>query len=154
MSNLSYPVANSANWQLIWNATLTAPAAPGNSPETERFYPIPPTAVPVQLSSELVAFHASSTVTPPHWKFAATVEQKLVTGLTVGGTSDAIIGYRKIYLNQISLLRFPVIFGSSFVLQVRVPYWIRQVTLNCWTFTGAVTDSYSNRLDQIIANTT
>ncbi|CCI02153.1 hypothetical protein [Microcystis aeruginosa] len=147
---VSYNAGNSSNWQSVWNQSFTAAPAPGNRPELERYFPLPDISVPVQLTAELLAFYATSQDANPKWKFAADVKRKYVTGLTVGGNPDAVVDSKRIFLNQFSLLRYPVSFGSSYSLLISVPYWLRQITLYLWEYTGLIIDTSEQKLDLIL----
>lgn len=147
---ISYNAGNSSNWQSVWSQSFTAEPAPGNKPELERYFPLPDISVPIQLSAGLLAFYATSQDADPKWKFAANVKRKYVTGLTVGGDPDAVVDSKRIFLNQFSLLRYPVSFGSSYSLLISVPYWHRQITLSLWEYTGPVIDTADQKLEQIL----
>jgi len=147
---ISYNAGNSSNWQSVWSNSFTAEPAPGNRPELERYFPLPDISVPIQLSAGLLAFYATSQDADPKWKFAANVKRKYVTGLTVGGNPDAVVDSKRIFLNQFSLLRYPVSFGSSYSLLISVPYWHRQITLSLWEYTGPVIDTADQKLEQIL----
>jgi hypothetical protein len=147
---ISYNAGNSSNWQSVWSQSFTAEPAPGNKPELERYFPLPDISVPIQLSAGLLAFYATSQDADPKWKFAANVKRKYVTGLTVGGNPDAVVDSKRIFLNQFSLLRYPVSFGSSYSLLISVPYWHRQITLSLWEYTGPVIDTADQKLEQIL----
>ncbi|MFM6384984.1 MAG: hypothetical protein ACKPGG_16910 [Microcystis panniformis] len=84
---VSYNAGNSSNWQSVWNQSFTAPPAPGDRPELERYFPLPDISVPVLLTAELLAFYATSEDANPKWKFAANVKRKYVTGLGGGQAS-------------------------------------------------------------------
>jgi hypothetical protein len=154
MGNLSYNVANSSNWVSVWSGSFTAPSAPGSTPGLERYYPLTPIVIPVLLDSELIAFYTSSASSPDHWHYAGTVAQRVVTGLTVGGGSDAVVSRKKIYLKEITLLRYLLEYGSAFSLTVSVPYWIRSIDINCWSYIGNINDSYQQALDTLLVRTT
>jgi hypothetical protein len=145
---ISYNASNSNHWQSVWNQSFTAEPAPGDRPELERFFPLPEISVPIQLSSGLLAFCATSQGANPQWKLGANVKRKYVTGLTVGGNPDAVVDSKRIFLNQFSLLRYPVSFGSSYSLLISVPYWHRQISLYLWEYTGLIIDTSEQKLDK------
>ncbi|MDY7049921.1 MAG: hypothetical protein RPG89_15205 [Microcystis panniformis WG22] len=147
---ISYNAGNSNNWQSVWSQSFTAEPAPGNSPDLERYFPLPEILVPIQLEASLITFYATSQSADPRWKFAASVRRKYVTGLTVGGNPNAVVDSKRIFLNQFSLLRYPVNFGSSYSLLISVPYWHRQITLYLWEYTGPIIDTYEQKLDLIL----
>ncbi len=73
-----------------------------------------------------------------------------VGGRGWGGDPDAVVDSKRIFLNQFSLLRYPVSFGSSYSLLISVPYWHRQITLSLWEYTGPVIDTADQKLEQIL----
>jgi hypothetical protein len=147
---ISYNAGNSNSWESVWSNSFVATPAPGNTTELERYYPLPEISVPVQLTSPLLAFYATSESAEPNWKLAANVKRKYVTGLTVGGNPDAIVDSKRIFLNQFSLLQYPVSFGSSYSILISVPYWHRQITLYLWAYNGSIIDTTDVKLDQIL----
>lgn len=151
MPNVTYATGNSANWELAWNGSFTAPPIPGSAPGLERYYPLEPQAIGVSFETELVAFYATSEDARESWHYAATISQKINAGLTVGGNVDTVVSYKKIFLNQITLLEYPLKYGSTYSLIVRVPYWIRQIELTCWAYTGPVNDGYQADLTELLS---
>ncbi len=146
----SYNASNSNNWEPVWSNSFTAAPAPGNISQLERYFPLPEISVPVQLNAELLAFYATSQDANPKWKFAANVKRKYATGLTVGGNPDPVVDSKRIFLNQFSLLRYSVSFGSSYSLLISVPFWHRQITLSLWEYTGPVIDTADQKLSLIL----
>lgn len=146
----SYDAGNSSNWQSVWSQSFTAQPVPGNVPQLERYFPLPEISVPIQLNAGLIAFYATSKDAKPSWKLAARVKRKYFTGMVVGGNPDAVVDSKRIFLNQFSLLRYPVSFGSSYSLLVSVPYWHRQISLYLWEYTGAIIDTSEQKLDLVL----
>ena len=68
----------------------------------------------------------------------------------MGGNPDAVVDSKRIFLNQFSLLRYPVRFGSSYSLIISVPYWLRQITLYLWEYTGSIIETSEQKLDLIL----
>ncbi|UGS10927.1 hypothetical protein [Microcystis aeruginosa] len=53
---ISYNAGNSNNWQSVWSQSFTAEPAPGNSPDLERYFPLPEILMPIQLEASLITF--------------------------------------------------------------------------------------------------
>lgn len=129
-------IANSALWESVYEVSLTAQRV---SSVSTNYFPIPELQVPILFDSRFVAISAYSTKNPNR-AFAGFVKQKVVTGLTVAGLHDAQIANRKLFFNLINLYEFSLI-NSTYSLSVKTPYWIEDISLNFWQFTGTVEDS-------------
>lgn len=131
---MTFPnISDSSKWLPVWTGNFNAPTAPGNRQELEPFFPIPDISVPNQLDAELLAFHAYSE-NSTRQKIAASVKRKYATGLTVNQNSETVTDSKQILLNQLSLVKFPKEFESSYSLVISVPYWIRQISLSLWKY--------------------
>ncbi|PSF33633.1 hypothetical protein C7H19_19805 [Aphanothece hegewaldii CCALA 016] len=151
MTNLSYNTGNSDNWGQVWQGTFNAPQTPAPINEIYKYYPMPPINIPLLLESELVAFYATSSDAKETWHYAGSVNQRIQTGIVTGGGSDAVVSKKRIWLNQVSVLRYPIKYQSTYALTVNVPYWIRNITLYLWEYIGPVNDAYEEKLDLIIS---
>jgi hypothetical protein len=76
------------------------------------------------------------------------VHQKILTGLLVGGSPETVIGSKRIWLKQISLLIFPQL-ASTYTLGFHIPYWLRDISLIVWEYTGPINDSTDQKLTAI-----
>lgn len=125
-------ISNSNNWLPIWNGIFTAPpTVPGNRKDLEPFFPIPDISVPIQLDGELLAFYANSE-NQSRQKIAGTCRRKYQVG--VFENSEAVTDSQKILLNQVSLVKFPKEFKSTYSLVISIPYWIREINLSLWKY--------------------
>lgn len=124
-------LTNSALWNLIWSANLQAELV-ANKP---RYLPIPPVEVPFLLDSNIIAVLATSSTAPPSWKFAAFLNQKIATGITVGGFTDTQAHQEKIWLNRISLVILPKL-TTTYSLNFNIPYWFYDMSLRLWVYSG------------------
>jgi hypothetical protein len=145
-----YEAANSANWEAVWSEDFTAPAPPGGVSALERYYPIEEITIPQQLETSLIAFYASSSTAEAGWRYAASVRQKFITPLLGGGTPNAIGSNKRIWLNQWTLLHYSVSFGTTYSLIVKVPFWMRQISLQLYAYTGPVNHMVQPTLNQIL----
>lgn len=131
MSNLTYNTGLTTNWSSLWSGNFNAPPVPGDTNEIYKYYPMAPIDVPVLLGSELIAFYASSTDAKETWHYAGSVSQRIQTGIITGGGADAVVSKKRIWLNQVSVLRYPIKYQSTYALTVYVPYWIRSISFIC-----------------------
>jgi|688.fasta_scaffold426154_1 hypothetical protein len=126
-------ISSSNNWVLVWSGDFTAPTPTNNRRDLERFFPIPDISVPNQLDAELLAFSADSE-NLTRQKIAANVRRKYQVGLNEIENSETLTDSQQILLNQVSLVRFPKEFDSSYSLVISIPYWIRQISLSLWQY--------------------
>lgn len=145
-----YVTSNPNNWDLIWQGSFTAPSPPGGVDELERYYPLDAIPVPVLLDNELIGVSAESSTAKNHWHFAGQIYQRINTGLLGGGTPNAVTSVKRLYLRQITFLKYSLDYGSTYSLLIKIPYWIRQIDLKVWGYIGPVTDSTEDKLTQIL----
>lgn len=133
------------NWEQIYVYQKIAEEVP-NYPLVEKYFPIPEWDSLLLIDSPVVAIHATSSTAGEHWKFAGQALQRIRTGLAVGGNPDTVYGVKKFWLNQTSLLWFDLPVGE-YQLSFKVPYWIREIDITGWVYSGPITQTY----DQILA---
>lgn len=148
---IAYNLTTSSNWQQLWSGNYTAQPVELNV--LERYYPIPEIQVNVQLDKHILACLAHSPSSPPNWKFAGRAYFKLETGITVVPVPETVFSVKKIWLQQISLLFVPKL-STSYALSFKIPYWIRDIQLIVWEYTGPVNDSLALKLDEIQSDLT
>jgi hypothetical protein len=131
---------NAANWQQLINYSAAAVIMSENV-----YVPLLPLESPTFLENNIIAVYASTTVPAGRrWNYAGTVEQRFISGLTVGGNTDAAGIIRKIWLNKITTILFPKI-SATYSLKFYFPDWFKDVQLQCWEYTG-VDDTEENIL--------
>ena len=145
---IEYPVSNHNNWELLWNATLTAPSIPIETDAAKKAYPIPVTTMPVLTESPIVLIYAYSTTAKGTWHYAGLVKQKVNLGVTVGTNNHGVVSAKKIYLNQFSILRYPINY-DMYALEFSIPYWIRSITIQVWQFIGTEINSIETGIEEI-----
>lgn len=147
MSKLILELNNSANWQSLWFGSFTAASVPNGKPGS--FYPIDPILVPVLMEDHIIAVVADSLTAKPTWKLAGKLFRKIQTGITVGGVPDAATSDpRKFYLNQINLFTFREL-SSTYALQITPQWYLQDISLSVWIYTGVDTDTVTQQLDRI-----
>jgi hypothetical protein len=147
MSKPILQLQNGANWQSIWStsvATLSDPNKPGYT------YPIPPIICPILLETNIIAIYARSETGNPSWQIAGNIAKKISTGITLpGGSPDASISdLRLLRLNQINLFRFQRL-TDTYALEIRPKWWIRDLSLDLFIYTGVDSDTTTEQLNRI-----
>ena len=139
-------LSNSDNWNLSWNNTFEVERIGG---EGSRYYPFPPIEMPVKLNSHIFAVLATSTKAGRNWKFAGFLNQRIQTGIVVGGIQDAeIIQARRLFLNRISVYLEPAL-TSTFSLTFNIPYWFQDISLFVWEYTGNRSDTTEELITEV-----
>ena len=133
------------NWNQLYSTTLVADPVPSR---VENYFPIPEFSIPIILDNRILAILAESDTAQQNWKYAGQAKQVIQTGLTVGGVADTVNSVKKFYLRQISLLQFPDT-APSYTLKIKIPFWIRDLELILWEYTGPITNTYDQILTEI-----
>lgn len=143
MAGIVFDAGDSTKWNLLWDTQVNSASAPNN-----RYYPIADIEVPFLLSSQVIAVFASSETARPHWKSAGFINQKIRTGILVGGNNDARYnGSQRLLLGQINVLEIPVIaIEPEYSIRISIHPWHEDIYLQLWEFTGDVLDSTENLL--------
>lgn len=122
---------NTANWQQLINYSAAAVIMSENV-----YIPLNPLDSPTFLENSIIAVYITTIVPSGRiWNFGGTVEQRFISGLTVGGNTDATGIVRKIWLNKITTILFPKI-SATYSLKFYFPKWFKNVQLQCWEYTG------------------
>jgi hypothetical protein len=144
---ITYQFSSSANWSEVWQGTLNA--APDTIKPAYRFFPIPDYEVPILIDNPIIAISASVPDAPETWKYAGTAFQKIRTGLLPTIAPNSFTASRPFYREQISILRFDRV-APTYSIVLRIPYWIRSISLGIWEYTGPILDSTDEKLNQIL----
>jgi hypothetical protein len=145
MSKPILQLQNAANWEALWSTSVSSVKLADGSSEF-----IPPIVVPILLSTNIIAIYASSNTAKPSWQIAGNVAKKIATGITLpGGAPDATISdVRLLRLNRINLFRFPRL-TDTYALEIRPKYWIEDINLNLFIYTGVDSDTVTEQLNRI-----
>ena len=149
---------NATNWQQIINYSATAVTMSENV-----YVPLLPLESPTFLENNIIAVYISTTVPSGRlWNFGGTVEQRFVSGLTVGGSADAAGTVEKIWLDKITTILFSKI-SATYSLKFYFPKWFKSVQLQVWEYIGiddtdeniVLAEEFGNinfKLDQLLNN--
>lgn len=144
MGNPVLQLSNAANWEDVYNESVTA-----LSITSTRHAPISEIIVPVLFERHIIAVYATSNTAKATWHFAGFINQKIQLGLVPGGSPDVdSVQRRKIWLNRITLLFFPKI-TSTYAVSFNVPDWFKSVNLNIWEYRGPESDSTENLIREL-----
>ncbi|PSB27471.1 hypothetical protein [Chlorogloea sp. CCALA 695] len=125
---------NNLNWDLALRTTLSASPAPN---ETRGYFPIPPKTI--LLDRYILAIGASSVKAKPNWRLAGFVSPRLL--FSPSSTSEYIAAVQSekgqaILLNQLTLVRFTDFGVTPYVMEISIPSWLQQLSLEIWKYQG------------------
>lgn len=138
-----FDFANSQNWNLSWSGSRTAPPTP--APQLGRYFPIEDFTVPVQFQTPVLAIYLTSTTDPGRWIRGGFAKQKIRTGILGGGSPDTFSQALPLRLREINLLQFAQI-TTSYAVTLSIPYWLRQIDVTIYEYTGTITDTVEQKL--------
>lgn len=139
MSVSMWEFGNNLNWDLAlrqtYNATLISPDDP------DLFLPIP--TVTLTVTSRVLLIGARNQSAKPNWFLAARVSPRLL--FSPSSTSEfiaAVASYPrlKIGLDRLTLIRFDNYDLSTYLLEINIPKWHKQMLLEVWQYSGAMGD--------------
>jgi hypothetical protein len=143
---LQYALGNSENWGLAFSGSFTAASAPGSG---DRYIPIPEVEVPILLTSQVIAVFCQSNQAPPRWRLGGLMNLKIQTGILTGGAFDTYpFEKKRIWLSRVTLFTLPVL-TPDYSLSFDIPYWIRQISLSVYEYTGPIVDPLQVKVDSI-----
>lgn len=146
MSKPILQLQNGANWSSLWSYSVAAVSIPDKPGFTA---PIAPILVPFLLENHIIAISATSPTAKPRWKFAGNIAKKISTGIVTGGTPDTTISdSRPLFLNRINLFRFTP-YTTTYALEIAPPYWLTQLDLILWIYSGVDSDTATEQLNRI-----
>lgn len=140
-----YDFSNQNNWSLTWSGVKVAPDV--SSESLNKYFPIEDFAIPVQFSSPIISIYLVSDSDPGRWIKGGWAKQKIVTGITGGGSPDAYTQIIPLKLRQINICQFSQTV-TSFAVVLSIPYWLRHIDITVWEYTGEITDTLEQKLDE------
>ncbi len=145
-------LSNSDNWQSIYSTNINAVQVPMQN-GGYLASPIPEISVPFVLDKFILAVSVDTDVpSGSTWRFAGYINQKISTGLVVGGSQDATtVKGQPLFLDQINLILFNKI-STSYGVSVKVPKWFTRASVIVWEYTGVDDTSEEILLTQELAN--
>lgn len=130
------------NWDLVKRQTYNATMITENS-----YIPIPP--ISIVAESHLMMFGFRNDLGKSTWRYAATVEMKLLT--LPSSTSEfmaSVAAFKQgCNLRELTLVKFPNYGMLPFLVEIRVPKWHKQMFLEAWRYSGDEIDIPSQSLE-------
>lgn len=134
-----------ANWQQVYDEFRTVGVINDST-----YTPIPAFEIGFTFDSPILAVRTRSTTSPARWRFAGTLTQKIQLG-TGGAASSLPVAdatVRRLDLNRTRLAIFPQL-TTEYQIVFAPPYWIEDLRLTIWQYTGPVADSIAADLERI-----
>lgn len=125
---------NNLNWDLALRTNYSASPAPN---EARGYFPIPPKTI--LLDRYILAIGASSVKAKPNWRLAGFVSPRLLFSPSSTSEYIALVQSEKeqaILLNQLTLVRFTDFGVTPYVMQISIPSWLQQLSLEIWKYQG------------------
>ena len=143
---------NSANWQSIFSTNIVAVQVPMQNGKY-LINPIPEIVVPFLVDKFILAVSVETDVpSESNWRFAGYINQKISTGIVIGGGQDATnVKGKALFLDQINLILFDKI-STNYAVSVKVPKWFPRASVTVWEYTGVDDTSEEILLTQEFAN--
>jgi hypothetical protein len=132
MSALEF--ANPNRWQLLKSGLIKAephPSYPWKMLSIESV-----AVVPFLIESPAVAILVTTSKQKPTWKRAGYLQQRVATGIMVGGGQDADFGDNfRVLLDRLTVVEFPVV--SSYEVRFTPVSWLVDISFSCWQYVPA-----------------
>ncbi|MBD2569690.1 hypothetical protein [Anabaena lutea] len=145
-------LSNNANWESIYTTSVTGAVLYTEEGKPVPV-PIPPVDIPFLLESFIFAISVATTVPEDAtWRFAGYVNQKISTGVVLGGSQDATFNKSQaLFLDQNNLVMFPKV-SATYSLSINLPRWFLDAQIIVWRYTGIDDTSEEILLTQEFAN--
>lgn len=129
-------LGDSWNWEPFWQFSKAQTDAEWGSGRS-------PIGIQEQLfgltldDSNVIATYITANNDPGHWRWAGFANQRIRTGLTVGGAVDTELNpsKQKTYLKRLSIIIFPKL-SPEWALSLEFPRWLRSVTVIVFKYIG------------------
>lgn len=109
--------------------------------------PLPEYMSVVEFTSNVIGLLVDNAAAKETWNFAGWLERRI--NLPFGPSSTtSVIDYRKLWLRQKMLLRFPAIV-PAYKIGIRFPRWFTQASVTVWEYQGSQGDTIENQLNQV-----
>lgn len=138
MSGINDPL----NWDLVRRQTYTANVISDNV-----FIPISTIAIVAESHTMMVGFRNSQA--KPTWRFAATLEMRLLT--LPSSTSEfqaSVSAFSKgCKLNELTIIKFPNYGLLPFLVEIKVAKWHKEMFVEAWKYSGDEVDIATQSLE-------
>ncbi|BAY21687.1 hypothetical protein NIES2100_14440 [Calothrix sp. NIES-2100] len=153
---------NKDNWEDLYYTDIAAIQVPL---QNGRYLlnPISEIVIPFSLDKFILAVNIETDIPEGSiWNFAGYINQKISTGLVVGGSQDATLVKGKVlFLDRINLILFDKI-STLYATSIKVPRWFPRAKVTVWQYIGVddtseeilSTQEFANinfKLDQLLS---
>lgn len=143
MGNLNLELTNQANWLQVYDelreVVRVSPIA---------YNPLPPFDIPFLFDRRILSVKTVSLTAKPFWQYGGMLTQRFEIGS--GGTSSLLpvadFTRRKLKLNATELIILPQ-YTENYGLFVKPPYWVEDLRITIWEYTGPESDSTEDLID-------
>lgn len=143
MSALVLNLTSQANWLQVYDELREVERVTLNE-----YNPLPKFSIPFLFDKRILSIRTNSTTAKPYWRYAGQLTQRFQIG--TGGTNTLLpvadFTRKRLNLNRTELVILPQ-YTSVYELLLEVPYWIEDLRLTIWEYTGPEADSTEQLID-------
>jgi hypothetical protein len=149
---LVWDLAERDNWELILSDRRTVKYLE-NKKSTDLKYKYTPIA-PIYATTEshTLLIGAVSNSALQHWFLGARASQYLYVSPSQSGSFTSgvqVEGIKPIGLNRLTLVQFKNFGVTPYVLQLEIPYWLEDIYVEVWEYSGYIEPGYQEILDRL-----
>lgn len=116
-------------------------------PTGRGFVPIPSFEVPLLLQSPIVAVRATSDDAGEGWKLACWCDRVIGTSSPNTALTNLTAERNPIGMGKTTVLDFTQNPADTYKLLLEPPYWMPDIRIEVWEFTGTIEETVENSLD-------
>ncbi len=147
-----WDLATRENWELLLQDRRIAQRVsdPNLAPYLYKYKPINPIYATPNSTTLLIGAYSDSA--RPTWFLGATASQYLYVSPSfdsqlIGGVQSS--DSKKIGLRRLTLVKFDDYDISPYTLQLDIPYWLEDIYIEVWEYTGYIEPGYQEVLDRL-----
>lgn len=125
---------NNLNWDLVLRTAYVAQLAP----ETKRGF-LPISNKIIEADRYTLAIGVSSNKAKPTWRVGAFVAPRLLFSVSSTSEYAGLVrsdSSKPVFLNQLTLVQFQDFGLTPYALEIAIPYWIAQLSIEVWKYQG------------------
>lgn len=139
---MAYEFNNSLHWDLVLRQSYEAIFLPVPEGSQPKWRPIPD--ISRVLDSRIIQIGTNCNHAKPWWSWGGNASMRLLT--LPSSTSEYAAAVeaetKKCKLFSLTLMIFPDLGVSSYLLNLEVPYYFKQFSCEIWKYSGPMDDSY------------
>lgn len=149
-----WDLATRENWDLILSDSRSVTYTNNTTSDKLPYYYEPISPIYASPNSHILLIGTKSEKAKPHWFLGARASQFLYVSPST--TSYFISGVqaqesKKIGLNRLTLVKFEDYGISPYTLQLSIPYWIEDITVEVWEYADPIVSDSQNIIDRLDA---